>query len=47
MGFAGGRALLQVEDCPQAAVERLRGEVKDLYRDRTDHRDAEDIVCTG
>ena len=34
MGFAGGRALLQVEDCPQAAVERLRGEVKDLYRNR-------------
>ena len=30
-GIAGGRALLQVEDCPTESVEKLRGEVDDEY----------------
>ena len=29
--IAGGRALLQVEDCPKESVEKLRGEVDDEY----------------
>ena len=29
--IAGGRALLQVEDCPKESVEKLRGEVEDEY----------------
>ena len=31
IAVAGGRALLQVEDCPKESVEKLRGEVEDEY----------------
>ena len=31
IAVAGGRALLQVEDCPKESVEKLRGEVVDEH----------------
>ena len=31
IAVAGGRALLQVEDCPKESVEKLRGEVEEEY----------------
>ena len=44
IAVAGGRALLQVEDCPKESVEKLRGEVVDEYSVPF-HFQARSVIC--